>query len=143
MPKALSLALEALSRREHSAHELIEKLKRKGCNEEDSIAAVDECQRLGYQSDCRYVDGYCRMRVAKGDGPMKIEQFLRAKGVDSETIRARIDKEPWEAHAQVVWEKKCKPLGETTTANEKAKQQRFMLNRGFSSALIADLFKVI
>ena len=142
MPDALPLALEALSRREHSAYELAEKLKNKACSEEDISAALAQCQRMGYQCDVRYVDAYCRMRIGKGDGPMKIEQFLRLKGIDLLIIRARLDEEPWELHAQKVLEKKFKSSA-AVTMPEKIKQQRFMQSRGFSAALISDVFKNI
>lgn len=141
MPDALSLALEMLTRREHSAHDLVVKLARKGCEESSIAEALAECQRLGYQSDHRYVDSYTRMRIGQGDGPFKIGHFLRSKGVAEEIIQNRLDEEYWLDIACKVWEKKFGVSEKTLSLSEKAKQHRFMLNRGFPPAVIYELFE--
>ncbi|MCC5792895.1 MAG: regulatory protein RecX [Legionellaceae bacterium] len=138
-PNAFSLALACLSRREHSAAELTQKLRRKGCGETEVAEAIAECQRLGYQSDERYVDAYCRIRVAQGDGPLKIRQFLSAKGIENETIAARLAQEDWQEHAQRLWMKKFAVPSAELSLREKAKQQRFFCNRGFPASVLAHL----
>jgi len=141
MPDALQVALDLLTRREHSAHELTDKLTRRGFAEDDIISALAECQRLGYQSDKRYTDSYCRMRIRQGDGPLKIEHFLRLKGVPEALIRERLDEEHWMDHAYRVWQKKFGSARDTSSLAEKAKQQRFMQTRGFPIQLIYELYK--
>lgn len=79
MTKAFDSALRLLSRREYSAMELCDKLKQKGFNLKDVQNALNECKRLGYQSDERYVESYIRARIHQGYGRLKIRQELKTR----------------------------------------------------------------
>lgn len=81
MTKAFDSALRLLTRREYSAMELCDKLKQKGFSPNDVQSALHECQRLGYQSDGRFVENYIRVRIHQGYGPLKIRQELKNKGI--------------------------------------------------------------
>lgn len=142
MTKVLDCALRLLTRREHSAKELSEKLKQKGFQAEEIESALESCQRLDLQSDKRFVEVYVRSRIRQGYGPLKIVQELKQKGVDSELIHKEIKQEApnWLTHALNVWEKKCK--GQINLSfQEIQKQQRFLLYRGFDMDIISQVVK--
>ncbi|HAU1190511.1 TPA: recombination regulator RecX [Legionella pneumophila] len=144
MTKAFDSALRLLSRREHSAMELCDKLKQKGFNLNDVQNALNECQRLGYQSDERYVESYIRARIHQGYGPLKIIQELKNKGVDPELIQSVLQEERdnWVDYALLAWEKKFKRQDDFSYS-EMQKQQRFLLYRGFDRDVISKVFKEV
>lgn len=142
MTKAYDSALRLLCRREHSADELSVKLSQKGFQPAEINEALEECQRLGLQSDERFVEQMVRLRIRQGYGPLKISQELKSKGVGSDVIVYALEQEKghWLHHALQVWEKKCKGQRELTLSDIQ-KQQRFLLYRGFSSEIIAAVMK--
>jgi len=77
MTKAFDSALRLLTRREHGAIELNDKLIQKGFDSAEVKDAIDACQRLGLQSDERFVENYSRSRIRQGYGPLKISQELK------------------------------------------------------------------
>ena len=137
MDKSLHCAVRLLARREHSLAELADKLAQKGYIEEDIQEALATCQRQGLQSDARFAESLCRVRIRQGYGPVRIRQELKSKRVDREHIKAvlSIDPQHWLDHAMDVWEKKYAPLSEASFA-EKQKQRQFLLYRGFSMSTI-------
>jgi regulatory protein len=131
-----------LARREHGAHELVNKLAAKGYLEPDIQSALFECQRHGFQSDSRFVENLCRTRIRQGYGPIRIRHELQNLHVDGELISAALQQEQdnWLAYAVEVWKKKYKdPVDLSYTALQKQKQ--FLLYRGFSTDTITMIFK--
>lgn len=122
--------------------ELTDKLIRKGYNREESAEALVECQRLGLQSDERFVESLCNARIRQGYGPLRISQELQAKHIARELINAMLNQhqESWEEYALIAWQKKFKQH-EGLGVAEIQKQHRFLLYRGFSPDIIARLFK--
>ncbi|MCW8385262.1 recombination regulator RecX [Fluoribacter dumoffii] len=142
MTKAFTSAMRLLSRREHSALELCDKLQKKGYSATEVKKALDECQRLDLQSDRRFVEMYCHSRIRQGYGPLKISQELSSKGIDRELIQQFLQQEEdnWLTYALDVWHKKSK--GELNLSfDELQKQQRFLLYRGFGMDTIAQVKK--
>ncbi|WP_298621816.1 recombination regulator RecX [uncultured Legionella sp.] len=142
MTKAFDSAVRLLSRREHGAMELCNKLEQKGFESSEIKDALDKCQRLGLQSDCRFIENYSRSRIRQGYGPLKIIQELKNKGLDSDLIMHELvqERDNWLSYALDVWDKKCK--GRTDlTFSEIQKQQRFLLYRGFNMDIIAQVMK--
>lgn len=142
MTKAFESAVRLLSRREHGAIELCDKLKRKGFSSEDVNDALVNCQRLDLQNEHRFVEMYTRSRIRQGYGPLKISQELSNKGVAKELIQHTLqqEEEHWLSHAFDVWHKKNKGQADLSF-NELQKQQRFLLYRGFSMDTIAKVTK--
>lgn len=142
MTKAYESAVRLLARREHGAIELSDKLKQKGFNATDVNDALSVCQKLGLQSDSRYVESFTRLRIRQGYGPLKISQELSSKGIDKELIGdvLRQEEEHWLNHALMVWQKKSKGQLEMSFS-ELQKYQRFLLYRGFSMDVIARVVK--
>ena len=134
-------ALNYLSRREYTRHELQIKLIHKGY---PSQSVDDELERLeskGYLSDWRFVESYIASRQRRGFGPAHIKQGLSRLQAYPDAIEAGfaecgID---WDQVLQQVWQRKfgLRPNGSSMYA----KQTRFLLQRGFSPQSIRDFLK--
>jgi regulatory protein len=142
MSKAFSAAVRLLARREHGAHELASKLLKKGHMESDIQLAIGDCQRLGLQSDDRFAEGFCRVRIRQGYGPLRIHQELKQLQIDSDLIEEvlRLEQDNWLSHAMAVWNKKFNEQQDVSFELIQ-KQKKFLLYRGFPSDLITMMFK--
>lgn len=142
MTKAMDSAVRLLSRREHSAVELCDKLKQKGHSPIEIKKALEECQRLDLQNDHRFVETFSRSRIRQGYGPLKISQELSSKGIDKELIHQFLQQEEdnWLAYALDVWHKKSKGQLDLSF-DDLQKQQRFLLYRGFGMDTIVQVKK--
>ena len=142
MSKAFVSAVRLLARREHGAYELSQKLVQKKHPEEEVHEAIAECQRLGLQSDERFVDNLCRARIRQGYGPLRIRQDLQAARLDRDLVDARMAQEHdhWSSYAHGVLEKKYKHSTDRTPMDIQ-KQKQFLLYRGFSMDIINFVFK--
>lgn len=142
MTKAFDCSLRLLARREHGRHELTEKLIRKGHSVQESEEAVAQCLRLRYQSDERFVESFCNLRIRQGYGPLRIMQELQHKQINRELINTILAQyqDSWQDYALGVWRKKFNTTARLSIADSQ-KQQRFLLYRGFPAEIIAKLFK--
>jgi regulatory protein len=140
MTKAFDCALRLLSRREHGAQELADKLAQKGYESTEIVDSIKECQRLGLQSDLRFVESFCRARIRQGSGPLKISQELQTKHIDRTLIANALAQEQdnWLSYALAVWHKKYKDRVDIPF-EELQKRQRFLLYRGFPTDIIANV----
>lgn len=129
-----------LARREHSRHELRQKLARNGADDMGEIeAALEKLAAGGLQSDARFAEHFVRAKVNKGQGPLKIRHALQGRGVGPDLITeyldaARID---WLAEARRVRTGKFgapPPLDHAS----KARQARFLQGRGFAGDVIKE-----
>ncbi|MBA2651888.1 MAG: recombination regulator RecX [Tatlockia sp.] len=138
MASAIDCALRLLARREHGAQELANKLAQKGYQAAEIPESIRECQRLGLQSDVRFVESFCRYRIRQGYGPLKISQELQAKHIERDLIEAALEQEQdnWLNYALAVWHKKFKDQADIPFI-ELQKRQSFLLYRGFSTEIIA------
>ncbi len=129
-------AMDLLARREHSFKELVQKLSSR-FPEEDIRPAVEKLRDENLQSDQRYLEAYVRFRRNKGFGPLKIEAELYPKGLDSEQIRTCLydEENDWLALCQQALDKRF-PVLNKTNMKERAKCERFLMQRGFSHELI-------
>jgi regulatory protein len=124
-------AMDYLARREHTRVELRRKLQKKGYEQEEIEQALDRLQKEGLQSDLRFAESFTEQRARNGHGPLKIRQELRIHGVGDVMIDDTLNSisVDWDQQALAVWHKKFGRL--PLDIKEKAKQQRFMLQRGF------------
>ncbi len=84
--RAYNCAVGYLSRRDHSAKELLLKLRQKGYKESADLA-VEKLKKEGYVDDERFARMYVRELISiKKYGRRRIEQELYRKGVDREII---------------------------------------------------------
>lgn len=140
-PQARDTALRLLGRREHSARELKSKLRARGVEADSAGEIVDGLADTGWQSDARYAEMLVRSRVAQGHGPQRIEAEMRVAGVGSEEIRTAIDaaEVDWDEVIQRVWQRHFRQPA--ADAQERQKQYRYLMGKGFDSATISRLLK--
>lgn len=144
MPKpTLSLkarALRYLSMREHSRQELARKLARYAQEGDDIDALLDTLEAANFQSQERFSESLVHRRADRF-GNNRILSELQSHGIDAETlsgIKAGLAEDEV-ARARGVWERK---YGHPPSdANERAKQMRFLQQRGFSHKAIAAVMR--
>ena len=144
-------ALELLSRREHSCHELRQKLAERFPGADFDVL-FQRLQELNYQSDQRFAEVFARSRVQRGQGPLRIRRELQQRGVHSDLASAaleQLDTDWYELAAEVLQRKFRTPLNNALPRDqqlkERARRQRYLAYRGFSadaiqSALEAEVF---
>ena len=130
-------ALDLVSRREHSRHELMQKLDKRYQNTTPIIEDVlDKLETNKILDDERFAEMYLNSRARKGFGPKKIEMELHSKKVDSFFISNAVEAyESWLENAQRELKKKFKDQ-KPTDYQSKMKQKQFLFTRGFSSPII-------
>jgi regulatory protein len=103
---------------------------------------LDTLSREGLQSDERFTESFVHHSLNKGQGPNKIKQELKQRGIDSSLIALCMESESidWLSLAEEV---RLKKYGETLPKDyqNKAKQSRFLYSRGFSSDVINQLLR--
>ncbi len=142
MSDTFNCAVRLLARREHGAYELAQKLVQKGYPNTEIQDALAECQRLGLQSDERYIENVSHARIRQGYGPLRIRQELQSKQLDPDLIEQVLEKEShdWVAYATHVWQKKYKEQHDGSY-DRIQKQKQFLLYRGFSTDIIRMVFR--
>lgn len=133
--------LRLLACREHSRKELLNKLLVKGFGKDEILPVIEELALQGWQSDSRYAESYARHRIQKGYGPIAVAYELRQNGVDAVNLEEIVQKTAgsWMDLLEQVYTKKY-GLGPLLDRNERAKRSRFLMQRGFSCAMINALF---
>ena len=134
-PNAHDMALRLLTRREHGAGELARKLQQRGVSREQAVETIAELAEQGWQSDARFAEQFARDHAARGDGLLKIRTALQSRGVPEHLI-AEVLKTldvDWLVSACAA---RIKRFGADvpTDAAEQARQQRFLMTRGFSAS---------
>ena len=130
-------ALDLVSRREHSRHELMQKLDKRYPETSPIIEEVlNKLEGNKILDDERFAEMYLNSRARKGFGPKKIEMELHSKKVDSFFISNAVEAyENWLENAQRELKKKFKDQ-KPTDYQSKMKQKQFLFTRGFSSPII-------
>ena len=130
-------ALDLVSRREHSRHELMQKLDKRYPETSPIIEEVlDKLEGNKILDDERFAEMYLNSRARKGFGPKKIEMELHSKKVDSFFISNAVEAyESWLENAQRELKKKFKDQ-KPIDYQSKMKQKQFLFTRGFSSPII-------
>jgi len=127
-------ALQCLTRRDHSRAELRAKLAVHAQSEEELTAVLDALQAERLLSDTRYASQRVAVRGTRyGNG--RLRQELRQKGVSDPDIEAALPEAGDEGErCRAIWGKKFgRP---PQSAEERAKQMRFLQYRGFSANAI-------
>ena len=132
--------LDLVSRREHSRHELKQKLNKRFPETAPIIEeALDKLSNNNILDDERFAEMYLNSRARKGFGPKKIEMELYSKKVDSLLVGNAIEAyESWTENAENQLKKKFKGV-KPTDYQSKMKQKQFLFNRGFSSQIIEQI----
>lgn len=130
-------ALRYLAQREYSRRELEQKLSAlSDSGATEKLAEVlDKLEQQGFLSERRMVEQVARTRRSRF-GSQRIVHELKTKGIDSHLIDGILPslRETELEAALTIWRKKYDHLPETR--EERGKQIRFMMNRGFSMETI-------
>ncbi len=128
-------ALRYLSAREHSRSELARKLARHAQEDDDVEQLLDWLEAAKFLSQARFCESLVNRR-AKRFGNSRILAELQSHGVGSAALaEVRTDLVAGEtARAVEVWQRKFGSAGLDAAA--RAKQMRFLMQRGFSHQAI-------
>ena len=139
---AKSVAVRLLSRREHSAFEIRDKLLKRDFDSEEIDRVIIELQQGGWLSDERFAEAYIRMRQLKGFGPVRIAMELNKRGVKEHIVDDYLhaDDDSWRQTLEQQYRKKYKdkPIEDYS---DKAKRIRFLQYRGFALDVIYQIVK--
>jgi len=146
--KALNTALRILTRRDHSKHELSQKLKTRGYAGEIIDKVISECERFDYIDDERTTQIFIRQLQRKGYGRKRIQFELNSKGLRGEHLQAVLSKSISDADecqsAEKIFRKQARRFDrEKDSIKRKDKIYRFLYRRGFSKAVISELINKI
>lgn len=86
-----TIALDLLSRRDHSWHELEGKLRERGGDEGEVRSLLGQLKAIGILDDRRFAQHYVSYRLKKPWGEERYRQELLARGVDRELIDEVVD----------------------------------------------------
>ena len=128
-------AMNLLARREHSFHELLQKLGDKFpefSKDEVLVPALQRLQDENLQSDARFAEAYVRYRSTRGFGPQKIAAELYSRKLEPELLNAALYGKgaDWAVVCADVLQKKFRIKANAQEA-ERSYWQRFLMQRGF------------
>ena len=134
-------ALRLLARREHARAELARKLSAYSESAEELEALLDELSARRLLSDERYAEMRINARGARF-GNARLAYELRSQGVPEELIGDALEECDDElSRARKVFMQKFANCGETHDSAQRARQTRFLMNRGFSGETIRRLLR--
>lgn len=126
-----------LAGREYGARELLQKLNARSDSESaEEVLVWLQSQQL--QSDDRYARMLLQSKAGRGQGPLRIRQDMKHRGLSGDAIEAAFAEfgGDWFALALSAYEKKFRqPV--TSDPRERARRQRFLAYRGYTGDQIA------
>ena len=134
-PSLKGRALRLLSQREHSRQELERKLRPFEEVPGELAQALDFLQAKDFINEQRVLESVVNRRASKL-GASRVKQELQAKGLDPQAVSDALQglRETELDRAREVWRKK---FGQPAIdANERARQMRFLLTRGFAAEAV-------
>ena len=142
--KALNTALRILTRRDHSKHELSQKLKARGYAEETIDNVISRCERYDYVNDERTAQVYIRQLHRKGYGQRRIRSELNLRGLRGkqfqEMVSQNISLSDERQGAKKIYLKHIRRFERVKDASKrKDKIYRYLDGRGFSKTVISEL----
>jgi len=134
-PTLKGRALRLLSQREHSRSELERKLQSYEEAPGTLAQALDDLQARGFISEQRVAESVLHRRASRL-GAARLRQELQEKGLASELINQTLAglQDTELTRAREVWRRKFDTV--PATSQERARQTRFLLARGFSGEVV-------
>jgi regulatory protein len=133
-------ALKYLSTREHSRLELARKLSRYAEEGDDVEALLDFLEKNNWLSQERFAESLVHRRAGRY-GNARVLAELQQHGVNGDAfdeLKSEL-KESETARAREVWRRKFGRVPQD--AEERSKQMRFLLQRGFSQSVVRAVLK--
>jgi regulatory protein len=138
------VAMDCLARREHSRHELQLKLQGK-FPDTDSLEIKQALSQLcagKYLDDARFTESLIRYRKSRGFGFCYIQQELKARGVSTALIRAKLfEDDDWQILESLLERKLGRNQAIKAMSKEYRRWLRFLKGRGFSNREIMTSLK--
>jgi regulatory protein len=136
----LARALSYLARREHSRAELRRKLAPHAESPEQVDRLLDDLEAKKLLSEARFVEVLKRSRGERF-GAARIKQELKAHQVGEHLVRGAMDelRSTELARARAVWQRRFGVPA--TDAAERARQMRFLAQRGFTTEVIRNVVR--
>ena len=141
--QSYTTALRLLARREHSELELRHKLIGRSFTDTMVDAVVMQLADEGLLSDQRFAEVYARGRFERGYGPLRIRAELRERGVSGDLAEQNLA-ELSRSWVESASQQRSKRFGRQFPGDyrERAKQMRFLQQRGFTAEQIQAVFSV-
>lgn len=134
-------SMDFLARREHSAHELKQKLLQKFPNVAESVInlTLDQLKKDNFQSDTRFAESYSRYRKNRGFGFLLIKRELAIRRIALNIVEKYVfpDDDAWVESATRILSK-SRNIGAAKATGSKAhlKLLRHLRSRGFLASQI-------
>jgi regulatory protein len=146
LTRAKNAAYRYLSYRPRSYAEVEKKLRDKGFGDVVVRTVLSDLIRLGYIDDEKFADQWVQSRVRlRGLGRRRIEQELRDKGVDRETVRrALAGVLTVDLESETARKAAERKLSTMKTLDREAKRRRlagFLERKGYSFEVIRSILK--
>lgn len=140
-PSLRQRALRLLARREHSRHELIQKLTPHETVPGELAQVLDEFAAKGLIDEDRVVDMLLH-RHAPRSGHLRLRQTLSQKGLTEDRIEAALANLTVSEfdRARALWQRRFGRVAQTPT--EQARQARYLAGRGFAADVVRRVLKV-
>ena len=129
--------MRLLADREHSRLELTRKLAKRQFESALLEQVLDQLQQAGLQSDERFTESFIESRMRKGQGPVRIRQELKERGIGAGLIDRGLEiyDDEWRGLLEQVHDAKF-GRQRTRESRELAKRARFLEYRGFPGEMI-------
>lgn len=140
--KLCQTALDLLARREHTYRELTHKLYRRGFAAKDIESLLQDLTKQGLLNHSRFAEQYIHSRAEKGFGPLRICAELSERGVEGPVYE-----EVLSYNKDMIWDQRATQArvkrygaGVPKDFKERARQMRFLQQRGFTQEQIRNAF---
>lgn len=135
-------AMDLLARREHGRVELARKLRQRGAAAELVDVALEQLCEEGLLSDMRFLESFIRSRANGGYGPRRIRDELSQRGFSRATAEQALSESEidWQENLHALWLRRFD--GSPADPRERAKQARFLLQRGFAGEDVNRLLRM-
>ncbi len=137
--------MNLLARREHSFHELLDKLTDQFPDydrDEIVLPALTRMRDENLQSDSRFASAWVNYRAGRGFGPLKIASELHPRKLDRELLTSALylNGPDWEEKCFDALCRKFK-VRDNPSREERARWQLFLMQRGFGQEQIRAAMK--
>ena len=148
LTRAKNSAYRLLTYRPRSRAELEQKLSDREFPPDIVSAVMAHLVQFGYIDDHKFSRQWAAARVrSRGYGRRRIEQELRQKGIDRETIREAVDEavpaEDEREAANKAAEKKLKSMKSIEPFAKKRRLAGFLERKGFSGDIISSILRTV
>lgn len=146
LASAKKIALQYLSRRDHSTHELSEKLCKKGYSKSTVSKTIDALKNIHLLDDARFIETWSRFRMDHHHfGPLRLRQELLKKGLPSDDVATHIHNISQTCNLEDRAEKTLlKRYGNPGQLKEKSARRRafeFLRRKGHETEIIYKVFR--